>query len=262
LRQQIQITMNSQSTYSLIKSAQDAAASEFGRMIRRWRAHNGWTQYTAKRWAEEADLETVIRHSGLSELERGITKSPRNVVFLSLANVNALIHAQQFTGVRSRDLLDQLKGSRAICDEQGNPWGPAQFWSCHAGLLASPDWLLPPPAHPMPDLDDDQAAKLCASWVDQARESVRVSGAGSGRLMAVGGFAPSKLRQQWQDVILGVEVFTVDELAPLWDPDSGAWAPEQWLATWRQTLEPPARGGGVSLEPDDAEGLPLTLLSC
>jgi transcriptional regulator with XRE-family HTH domain len=232
------------STYSLIKESQDAAASEFGKMIRRWRSLNGWTQYTAKRWAQEANLEAVIRHSGLSELERGITKSPRNVVFLSLANVNNLIHTQQFKGVRSRDLLDQLKGSRAILNADDEPWGPAEFWMCHCGLLAPPDWLLPPPAHPMPDLDDDQAAKLSANWGDQAREAVRAACAGGGRLMSVGGFAPPKLRQQWQDVVLGVEVFTAEELAPLWDPDGGAWAPEQWLAAWRETLEPPASGGG------------------
>jgi transcriptional regulator with XRE-family HTH domain len=246
-----------QSTYSLIRETQDAAAVEFGRMLRRWRSVNGWTQYTAKRWATEAGLEETIRHSGLSELERGITRSPRNVVFLSLANLNRLVHEQQFKGVRSRDLLDQLKGSRAICGEStGEPWGPAEFWSCHAGLLPAVSWLAPLPAHPMPELDDEQAAELCAGWGDQAREAARAAGAGGAQLMAIGGFAPPKLRQQWQGVALGIDAFSAQELAGLWNPDGGGWLPEQWLAAWRESL---SGGGGVSPEPCHADSLPLSL---
>jgi transcriptional regulator with XRE-family HTH domain len=246
-----------QSTYSLIKEAQDAAAVEFGKLIRRWRERNNWTQYTAKRWADEAGLGDVIRHSGLSELERGITRSPRNVVFLSLANLNLLVHEQQFQGVRSRDLMDQLKGSRAICDETtGEPWGPGEFWTCHAGLLPPPDWLAPPPAHPRPELDDEQAAELCAGWGDQAREAARAAGAGGAQLMAIGGYAPPRLRQQWQGVALGIDVFTAQDLAGLWDPAGGGWLPEQWLTAWREAL---SGGGGVSPEPWHADSLPLRL---
>jgi transcriptional regulator with XRE-family HTH domain len=232
--------MNTRSTYSLIKEAQDAAAVEFGKVIRRWRAHNGWTQYTAKRWADEAGLEKVIRHSGLSELERGITRSPRNLVFLSLANLNLLVHEQQFRGVRSRDLMDQLKNSRAICGPDGEPWGPGEFWKCHAGLMPPPDWLAPLPAHPMPELDGEQAAEICAGWGDQAREAVRAAGAGGAQLMAIGGYAPPRWRQRWQGCILGIDAFTAQELAGLWNPDGGGWLPEQWLAAWREALS----GGG------------------
>ncbi len=228
--------MRSQSTFSLVKEAQDAAAVEFGRMIRRWRSANGWTQYTAKRWSDEAGLGDLIRHSGLSELERGITRSPRNVVFLSLANLNRLVHEQQFKGVRSRDLMDQLKGSRAICGDEGEPWGPGEFWECHAGLLPPVDWLAPPPAYPMPELDDEQAAELCAGWGVQAREAVRAAGAGGAQLMAVGGYAPPRLRQQWQGVALGIAAFSAQELSDLWSPDGGGWLPEQWLAAWRKAL--------------------------
>ena len=249
--------MNTQSTYSLIKEGQDAAAVEFGKMMRRWRSANGWTQYTAKRWATEAGLEETIRHSGLSELERGITRSPRNVVFLSLANLNRLVHDEQFKGVRSRDLMNQLKGSRAICDADGEPWGPAEFWSCHAGLLPPPDWLAPPPAHPMPELDDEQAAELCAGWGDQARETVRAAGAGSAQLMAVGGYAPPRWRQRWQGCVLGIDVLSAQDLADLWDTAGGGWLPARWLAAWREAL---SGGGGVNPELCAADHLPLATL--
>ena len=235
-------------TYSLIKQQQDEAATEFGRMIRRWRKQNGWTQYTAKRWADEAGLGGVIRHSGLSELERGITRSPRNVVFLSLANLNGLIHRQEFKGVRSRDLLDQLKGSQAICDEAGQPWGPSEFWACHAGLLLPPAWLAAPAANPAPVLTDDQAAELCTSWADQAREAAKAADTGPAGLIAAGGFAPLRLRQRWSGVLLGIDQFSPPELAEQWDPEASEWRPAQWLTAWRESLIPAEPGGGVSFE--------------
>lgn len=232
--------------YSLIKEDQDRAAQEFGRMLKRWRAANAWTQYTAKRWAAEAGLEEVIRHSGLSELERGLTKSPRNVVFLSLANMNKLVHLQQFKGVHSRDLIDQLKGSRAICDEAGEPWGAETFWACHAGLEAGapPAWLAAPPRSPVPVLSADQAAELCAGWADQAREAARAAGAGPAQLMAAGGFALPRMRQRWQGVVVGLDSFTAEDLAGLWDPEASEWKPAQWLAAWRESLTQSASGGG------------------
>lgn len=231
-------------TYSLIKEQQELAATEFGRMLRRWRRQNGWTQYTARRWADEAGLGEVIRHSGLSELERGITRSPRNVVFLSLANLNALIHQGEFKGVRSRDLLDQLKGSQAICDEAGKPWGPSEFWSCHAGLLLPPEALRAPAASPAPTLTADQAAELCASWADQARDAARAAGAGPAQLMAAGGFAPARLRQKWAGVVMGLDAWTAAELAEQWDAEASEWRPAQWLAAWKESLTPAAPGGG------------------
>ena len=236
------------STYSLIREQQDHAAIEFGQMLRRWRRSNGWTQYTAKNWAAEAGLGDVIKHSGMSELERGITRSPRNVVFLSLANVNRLVHEQQFQGVHARALLDQLKGSRAICDEAtGEPWGPAEFWACHAGIEPIPTWLAPPPSNPAPKLTDEQAADLCASWADQARDATRAAGAGAAGLMAAGGHAPVKLRQRWQGVVLGLEEWDPEELQELWDPEASEWQPAQWLASWREGLGSAPSGGGGGL---------------
>ena len=40
------------STYSLIRASHAESARQFGLMLRRWRIANGWTQYTAKRWAD------------------------------------------------------------------------------------------------------------------------------------------------------------------------------------------------------------------
>ena len=237
-------------TYSLVQEAQAAAASEFGRMLRRWRMANGWTQYTAKRWATEAGLHDLVRHSGLSELERAVTRSPRNVVFLSLANLNLLIAEKRFNGVRSRDLMDQLEGSRPIVDDNGVPWGPTEFWACHCGLLPVPDWLAAPAAKPAPALSDEQAAALCAGWAEQARGITMATGAGVAGMLAVGGFAPQRLRKQWQAVAMGLATLTAAELKKLWDPEASEWLPAQWLANWQQSLTATgaSSGGGVSSE--------------
>ncbi len=228
------------SVYSLTKEQQDAAADEFGAMLRRWRLMNGWTQYTAVNWAKEAGL-TAICHSGLSELERGLTKNPRVGLFLSLASLNALVHAQDWSGVRSRKLLDQLKTSRAITDQDGNPWGPEQFWSCRAGLLAPPDWLAPPKHNPAPLLSAEQAEELCTSWATAARRIARQTGAGRRGLDQLRQMAPVASRRDWADVLDEQLIWTPEQLALGWDPAASEWQPALWLAQWEAELKSEVR---------------------
>jgi len=234
------------STYSLIRASQAESARQFGLMLRRWRVANGWTQYTAKRWADEAG-HPGLGHSGLSELENGLVKNPRAGVFLALGEQNARIAAQDFAGVRSRDLRDQLAGSLPIADDEtGVPWGPAEFWACHAGMATPrvPEWLAPAPIHPAPQLDAAAAADLCASWSEQARELVRSKGGKPADLLRAGAAAPAKHREQWGLVVMGLGVFTPEQLQATWDEKASEWAPAQWLAAWAATLDP--SGGGES----------------
>lgn len=236
------------STYSLIRASQAESARQFGLMLRRWRVANGWTQYTAKRWADEAG-HPGLGHSGLSELENGLVKNPRAGVFLALGEQNARIAAQDFAGVRSRDLKDQLTGSLPIADDEtGTPWGPAEFWSCHAGLINPPGWLAPPAANPAPRLSEQAAADLCASWAEQARELVRSKGGKPADLLRAGAAAPAKHREQWGLVVMGLGAYTPEQLQAIWDEDASEWAPAQWLAAWGATLDP--SGGGVSWSSD------------
>ena len=231
------------STYSLVRERQEEAALGFGAMLVRFRKLNGWTQYTAKKWADEAGHPSSS-HSGLSELERGLTRHPRTAVFLSLAEMNQRIAEQDFAGVRTRDLLDVLKGSRAITSEDGSPWGPAEFWSCHAGLISPPAWLAPPALNSAPLLTPEQAADLCAAWAKQARELVMLSGGGIADLLRARRAAPDKAREKWGDVLLELGSYTPEELQGVWDEVASEWAPAQWLASWAATLPPVGGGGG------------------
>jgi hypothetical protein len=62
--------------------------------------------------------------------------------------------------------------------------------------------------------------------------------------MAAGGFAAPKLRQRWQGVILGLDAFSPEDLAELWDPEASEWRPAQWLAAWQESLASAASGEG------------------
>ena len=228
------------SVYSLTKEQQDAAADEFGAMLRRWRLINGWTQYTAANWAKEAGLSAIC-HSGLSELERGLTKNPRVGLFLSLASLNALIHAQDWSGVHSRKLLDQLKTAKAITDDDGKPWGPEQFWSCRAGLLAPPDWLATPAHHPAPELSAEQAEQLCISWATAARRIARQTGAGRRGLDLLRQMAPAADRREWADVLDEQLIWLPEDLAQRWDPGASEWKPALWLQAWEAQLQSEVR---------------------
>lgn len=230
-------------SYSLIRAQQADAAIQFGKMLRRWRVANNWTQYTAKRWAEEAGHPS-ISHSGLSELEQAKTRAPRAGVFLSLAELNERVANADFSGVRSRDLLDQLKGSIPIAHEDGRPWGPADFWECHCGLRAAPAYLSTPAEHPCPKLTNEQAAELCGSWAAQARQLVATRGGKPADLMRVGASAPARFRDAWASVALGLATWSPHELAEVWDPQENEWRPAAWLAKWADSLPRPLSGGG------------------
>ncbi len=228
-----------------IRENQEQSARAFGAMLRRWRERNGWTQYTAARWADESG-HPGISHSGLSELENGLTRHPRLAVFLALAEQNMRVAAGDYSGVRTRALRDQLHDSQAITHPDGTPWGPTEFWECHAGLRQAPEWLASAPVNPAPLLSADQAAELCSSWADRARVLVREAGGGPADLMKIAGAAPVRHRQQWGLVALGLASYSPNELRELWNPNASEWQPSQWLEAWGRSLaEPgPNAGGG------------------
>jgi transcriptional regulator with XRE-family HTH domain len=229
--------------FSMTREQQAEAAVEFGAMLRRWREINGWTQYTSGNWAAESGIDEIA-HSGLSELERGLTKDPRVSLYMALGTINSFVHAQNWRGVTSRRLMDQLKGSRAICSQDGEPWGPAEFFACRAGLLAPPDWLAPTARNPAPVVSTGDAQELCDGWADQARQAVRQSGVGRAGLDRAKGFAPARQRDRWADVLIGLHTYSPEELAGLWSEAESEWLPAQWLAAWKASLPAPSGGGG------------------
>ena len=227
-----------------IREQQLQAAVEFGKMLRRWRVLNSWTQYTAGEFANSAEPPMdAPSHSGASEIENAKITQPRNAYFLFLGELNQRIADQNWRGVTQRRILDQLKDSRAITDEQGRPWDAAQFWSCHAGILQPPDWLAGDSEQLAPQLSDDEALALGDQWKAQVLQLGTT--AGMSRMKALGSFmasVPSSKRQAMEQVLL--DEFSAADLAQLWDPAGGEWLPLTWISRWSGDLGAPSGGGG------------------
>jgi transcriptional regulator with XRE-family HTH domain len=221
------------SIYKITKNQQEDAAKAFGAMLKRWRSMNGWTQYTAAEWSKEAGDFESSPHSGLSELENGHVKNPRSGTFIRLAEVNYRVHVADFHGVNSRKIKAELAVSVAILDEQGNPWGPAQFWECHAGLRTVPESFAPIPSLPMipvPQISDDQAAELGCAWRQAIIDAGRARGLGA--MKSAAEFLRLVPQQHRDAMEHGLMLdLTAADLAPMWDPE-GRWLPTVWVATW------------------------------
>ena len=216
--------------YRYIEARQLEAGQQFGRMLRRWRELNNWTQYTAYKWAREAGFE-VMAPSTLSVFENGKAPKPRPESFFALAEINRRLAAKDFSGVRTRALKDLISQAEPLVDDQGQVWGPAEFWSCHLGLLPVPVAYQAPAAPQQPQLDDAEAARLSEQWRGQLVQTAKEHGVGvMEALSSAAKAAPAKQRQAYQAVLAGFETYTAAQLEGLWD--GSAWLPQRWLEAW------------------------------
>jgi transcriptional regulator with XRE-family HTH domain len=216
--------------YRYIEAKQLEAGQQFGRMLRRWRELNNWTQYTAYKWAQEAGFE-VMAPSTLSVFENGKAPKPRPESFFALAEVNRRLAAKDFSGVRTRALKDLISQAQPLVDNEGRLWGPAEFWSCHLGLLAVPTAYQAPVLPTQPELDGAEAARLSEEWRGQLVQIAKQNGMGvMDALGSAAKAAPAKQRQAFQAVLAGFETYAPEQLAGLWDGE--AWLPQRWLQEW------------------------------
>ncbi len=106
-------------------------------MLRRWREHNGWTQYTAYKWGKQAGF-LVMAPSTLSVMENGKAPKPRPETFFAMAEVNRRLLEQDWGLIRDARLRELVQQGQPLLGDDGKAWGPADFWSCHVGLLPPP----------------------------------------------------------------------------------------------------------------------------
>ncbi|WP_341886399.1 helix-turn-helix transcriptional regulator [Synechococcus sp. UW140] len=218
------------SEYRYIEARQLEAGQEFGRMLRRWRELNSWTQYTAYKWAKEAGFE-VMAPSTLSVFENGKAPKPRPESFFALAEVNRRLAAKDFSGVRTRALKDQISQAQPLVDDEGRLWGPADFWSCHLGLVPVPTAYSTPAPPDQPQLEGEEAVRLSEAWRAQLVETAKQHGIGvMEALSSAAKAAPARQRQAFQAVLAGFESYTPEQLEGLWDGE--AWLPQRWLEAW------------------------------
>ena len=235
---------------SRVKTHRQKAAAAFGRMCRRWRELNGWSQYTAEKWAQACDF-CYLSHGGLSPLETGKNPHPRWQLFGHFAEMNRRLAVQDFSGVKDRTLLDRLQGAKPMRDDDGLLLEEEQLAGIHMGVRRVPAylWVSEPAAPPL--LSEEEALALCEIWRSLVREECSRRGDRLIRCIdSLDEAAPATHLLLLQDVLIGESTYTPEQLQQLWD--GSQWLPQQWLESWvagpKQLA--PAGGGGSSSNSD------------
>lgn len=208
--------------------AQQAAAwARFGRMLRRWRIANGWTQYLGERIQKDLGIASLIP-SNWSNIENGKAGQMKPSTFWKLAELNSRVHYNDWPPIHNRDLKDWLSDSRSIVNEQGEPWGPSEFWCCATGLTTPPAWLDDERA---PEISDKDAESLCEGWSDRWRALKVQHQIPIGTALAQAcAYAPIGERDLLGEVFIGDKTYTAEQLMAGWDGD---WMPERALQQWQ-----------------------------
>ena len=230
---------------SRVKAHRSKAAYAFGRMCRRWRERNGWSQYTAELWAQAAGMP-YLSHGGLSPLETGKTPNPRWQLFYHFAEMNRRLAIKDFSGVKDRTLLERLENAEPMRDDDGLLLEEEQLVGIHMGVRKVPTRYWVPEPLDTPVLTEEAAGALCEIWRTLVRDECTRRGARLIRCLdSLREAVPSAQLLQLQDVLIGETTYTPEQLYELWDDDH--WLPQAWINQWinqgpkRLT---PAGGGG------------------
>ena len=227
------------SMFQAYVDSQAAAREDFGRMLRLWRERNGWTQYTAERWSREAGFRTVSS-GNISMVEQGKAGDLRAQAHFQLADVNRRIAEKDWGPVKSQEIRQALTEATPIRGDDGQVWGPTEFWSCYVGLLPVPGAYRRQESEPMPEVGADQAAELSAQWRQQFTQEASRRGLDPiETLQGVARQAPAAQRKSLRAVLASFRDYEADELTELWE---GEWLPERWIRLWSEGLEPAASG--------------------
>lgn len=213
----------------------DQALVRFGAMLSTWRQRNGWTQHTAHQWAAAGGFRTLTA-GNLSKLERGLAGSPSPSTIFQLADLNHRIANRDWGAVRDRNLRVKLQDAQPISDEQGQPWGPTEFWAASVGLQKIPADLLAPEIKPIPELTDAIAAVLSEEWRQQFAAAVLAHDLDPLEEVAtVARLVPLEHRRKFRKVLsLAACAFTAEELRDQW---ANGWQPALALSGWMQQLQ-------------------------
>lgn len=226
---------------------QAAAWGRFGRMIRRWRSANGWTQYLGERIQRELNIPS-LSPSNWSTIETGKAGQMKPSTFWKLAELNSRVHHGEWPPIHSRELKDWLANSRPILNEEGEPWGPSEFWACATGETEPPDWLDDAAA---PEIDDARAGQLSREWeaaFQRLRSQLQIEVIPA--LTGVTALVPTSERGMLQEVLMGQRQFTAEQLRSTYDR---GWLPALALERWRmQELHKRQQGQSGGENPEGA----------
>lgn len=214
-----------------------AAAITFGHNLRLWRNAANWGQATAEDWGKSAGFPHVYC-SQWNALEHGKATSPGPLIFHALGVMNGLLASKQYGLIQNRTLADKVQAAEPITHQDGTPWNAGDFFNAYLGALEWPEEAI---AVKVPAIDDRAAvayseglrkafAKLLAYSGLSTREGIKAL------LEQCDGSIQD--REEFAAIVAGLEDFTADGLAPLWE--GKLYRPHRWLDEWRKAL------GGVN----------------
>jgi hypothetical protein len=173
-------------------------------------------------------------------VEQGKAGDLRAQAHFQLADVNRRIAEQQWGRLRSPELRQALQEATAIRGDDGQLWGPTEFWSCYVGLLPVPQEFRRPDSAPMPEIGEALAAQLTGQWRQQFTQEASQRGLDPiETLQGVARQAPAAQRKALRSVLAAFRDYESAELAELWE---GEWLPERWIRLWSEGLEAAAGG--------------------
>jgi transcriptional regulator with XRE-family HTH domain len=216
-------------TYAELLERQEANRTGFGRMLLNWRRRNGWTQYTACSWADEAGFET-ISYGNLSVIEQGKAGELRQKAFFQLEELNRRLEEKDWGPVKSQRLKDQLKNAEPLHGDDGKLWDAVDFWSCYIGYVPVPSTYQTAPA---PTLTAKRAEELCQKWRQYVRRVIKERGFDvTEALELLEASVPSEHQKRFREV-LAVDDYSPAELSQLW-LEGEFFMPEDWIVLWDQ----------------------------
>lgn len=219
-------------TYAELLERQEENRAAFGRMLLNWRRLNGWTQYTACSWAEEAGFD-AISYGNLSVIEQGKAGELRQKAFFQLEELNRRLddEAKKLEGVKTQRLKDQLRDAVPLRGDDDKLWDAVDFWSCYIGYVPVPRAFQTAPA---PTLTSKRAEEICQKWRQHVRRVIKEGGLDvSQALEQLVKSAPQEHQKRFSEV-LAIDDYSSAELAQLW-VDGEEFLPEQWINAWEQT---------------------------
>ena len=113
-------------------------ALTFALTLKRWFAANNWPQKITSDWAQDVGNSTGPWASQVCNAMKAAGYNPKAEFFLALASFNQVVASQELLGITDTKLKDRLTGASALCLDNGQPYGGAEFWSLYAGLLEPP----------------------------------------------------------------------------------------------------------------------------
>jgi transcriptional regulator with XRE-family HTH domain len=222
------------SLYQEYTQRQQQAREDFGRMLRLWRERNGWTQYTVERWGKEAGFRTVSS-GNISMVEQGKAGDLRAQAHFQLADVNRRLADQDWGNIKSLELRQAIENAQPITGDDGQVWGPQEFWGCYVGLQPVPEAYRRPVQEPMPQGSGTLAAELATRWRALMGEQVNRRGLDPiETLQGIARHAPQARRKTLRLVLAAIRDPEPGELEAFWD---GEWLPERWIQAWIAELD-------------------------